>query len=54
MTPMRWANSRLRCKTIGFWRSVVNRRKGYMFDSIQRCRVCGHTAYSPEHPGHGL
>ena len=33
------------------WRfiSIRNYRRGYAYGPVARCRVCGHTAYSPDH-----
>jgi len=37
-----------------YWRCTLNWFGGYQFAYVQRCRVCGHTAYDPdEHPYHG-
>jgi hypothetical protein len=41
-------------RTRKFLRSADNWRRGFAFGYVSRCRVCGHTAYLPEHPGHGI
>lgn len=35
-----------------FLRSLDNYRRGFAFGYVRRCRICGHTAYRPEHPAH--